>query len=55
MPRPSREEVYEAWIKVIEMEKALAAAQAEHQRLADARYGNGNAEQLRDDRVALGL
>lgn len=54
MQGPEREAVYAAWIKVQQLEKELARARAEHQRLANARYKD-NAEQLRQDKLALNI
>lgn len=45
----TREEVYEAWVLVLRLQDDLEKAKAEHQRLADERYGS-NAELLRKDR-----
>ena len=52
MQRPEREDVYAAWIKVQDLEEALAKAKVDHQRLADARYGH-DAEQPRRVKQAL--
>lgn len=54
MERPSREDVYESWLRVQRLEDELQKAKAEHQRLSDARYKD-NAEQLRADKIACGV